>query len=82
MLIGRWSSNAFLWYICKQVMEFSNNVLWKMLNYQNYWYILNFEHQIPENDTQQRNNPNNAKTRQNLGGDTSQGVQLPAFSQI
>jgi hypothetical protein len=26
MLIGRWSSDAFLWYILKQVMEFSHNV--------------------------------------------------------
>jgi hypothetical protein len=26
LLISRWSSNAFLWYIRKQVMEFSHNV--------------------------------------------------------
>ncbi len=71
MLIGRWSSNAFLWYICKQVMEFSHNVSQKMPNYQNNWHVANFEHQIPKNDTRQRNDPNNAKTRQNLGGDTS-----------
>jgi hypothetical protein len=63
MLIGRWSSNAFLWYIRKQVMEFSHNVSWKMLNYQNYWHVPNFEHQIPENDTWQRTDPNNAETR-------------------
>ncbi len=82
MLIGRWSSDAFLWYICKQVMEFSHNVSQKMLNYQNYWYVPNFEHQIPENNTRQRNDPNNAKTRQNLGGDASRQVRLPAFSQF
>jgi hypothetical protein len=63
MLIGRWSSDAFLWYICKQVMEFSHNVSWKMLNYQSYWHVPNFNHQIPENDTRQPNNPNNSKTR-------------------
>jgi hypothetical protein len=53
MLIGRWSSDAFLWYIPKQVMEFSHNVLWEILIYQNYWYIPNFNHQIPENGTRQ-----------------------------
>ena len=31
MLLGRWSSNAFLCYIRKQVMEFSNNVSHKMI---------------------------------------------------
>jgi hypothetical protein len=31
MLIGCWSSDAFLRYICKQVMEFSQNVAKKML---------------------------------------------------
>jgi hypothetical protein len=36
MLIGRWSSNAFLQYICKQVMEFSQNDAKKILTLQNY----------------------------------------------
>ncbi len=53
-----------------------------MLNYQNYWHVPNFEHQFPENNTRQRNDPNNAKTRQNLGGDTSRQVWLRAFSQF
>ncbi len=35
MLIGRWLSDAFLRLICKQVMEFSQNVAKKMLSYQN-----------------------------------------------
>ena len=34
MLIGRWSSNAFLRYIRQQVMEFSHNVTKKMLRFQ------------------------------------------------
>ncbi len=34
MLIGRWSSDAFLRYIQKQVMEFSHNVSKKMLKFQ------------------------------------------------
>ncbi len=39
MLIGRWSSDAFLQYIRKQVMEFSQNVAKKMLTYQNFRHI-------------------------------------------
>jgi len=50
MLIGRWSSDAFLGYIRKQVMEFSHNVSKRMLKFQNYRHIPNFEHQIPAND--------------------------------
>jgi hypothetical protein len=82
MLISRWSSDAFLHYIHKQVMEFSHNISRRMLNYQNYRHIPNFEHQILENHTRQRNDPNNAKTRRNLGGDMSWQVRLPAFSQF
>jgi hypothetical protein len=63
ILIGRWSSDTFRWYICKQVMEFSHNFLQKMLNYQNYQHVPNFNHQILENDSRQQNDPNNAETR-------------------
>jgi hypothetical protein len=82
MLISRWSSNTFLWYIRKQVMEFSHNVSKRMLNFQNYRHIPNFEHQVSTNDLPVRNNPNNAKTHRNVGGDSSRRRQLPAFSQF
>ncbi len=82
MLIGRWSSDTFLRYIHKQVMEFSHNVSRRMLNYQNYRHVPNIKHQILENNTQLRNDPNDAKKRRNLGGDTSRRVRLPAFSQF
>jgi hypothetical protein len=59
MLIGRWSSDAFLRYIQKQVMEFSHNVSKKMLKFQNYRHIPNFAHQINKNDPRVRNDPNN-----------------------
>jgi hypothetical protein len=71
MLIGRWSSDAFLQYIQKQVMEFSHNVSKRMLKFQNYRHIPNFEHQIPTNDLRVRNDQNNAETRQHVSGDTS-----------
>ena len=69
MLIGRWSSDAFLRYIRKQVMEFSQNVATKMIKYQ----------RIPRDDPRQRNNPNNAETRRNVGGNMSRQARLPAL---
>ncbi len=60
MLIGQWLSDAFLRYIRKQVMEFSQNVAKKMLTYQNFCHIPNIHRQIPRDDPRQRNNPNNA----------------------
>jgi hypothetical protein len=82
MLIGRWSSVAFLWYIRKQVMEFSHNVSKRMLTFQTFRHIPNFDHQVSANNQRVRNNPNNAETRRNVGGDTSRRRQLPAFSQF
>jgi hypothetical protein len=63
MLIGRWSSDAFLRYIRKQVMEFSHNVSKKMLKFQNYCHIPNFEHQIHTNDPRVCNDPNIYETK-------------------
>jgi hypothetical protein len=82
MLIRQWSSNAFLLYIRKQVMEFSHNVSKRMLTFQNYCHIPNFKHQVSANDPQVRNDPDNAKMRRNVGGDTSRCMQLQAFSQF
>jgi hypothetical protein len=80
MLIRRWSSDAFLQYICKQVMEFSQNVAKKMLTYQNFCHIPDIHRQTPRDDPRQRNNPNNAKTRRNVGGNMLCQARLPAFS--
>jgi hypothetical protein len=80
MLIGRWSSNAFLRYIRKQVMEFSQNAAKKMLTYQNFRHIPDIHRRIPRDDPRQRNNSNNAETRRNIGGNMSRQARLPAFS--
>jgi hypothetical protein len=82
MLISHWSSDAFLRYIRKQVMEFSHNVSKRMLKFQNYRHIPNFEHQIHADDPQVRNDPNNAEMRRNVSGDTSQRARLPSFAQF
>ena len=39
MLLGHWSSNTFLHYICKQVTEFSNNISRKMIQCPVYHHI-------------------------------------------
>jgi hypothetical protein len=41
MLIGRWSSDAFLRYIRKQVEQFSRNVAKKMLTFRSFRHIPN-----------------------------------------
>jgi hypothetical protein len=80
MLIERWSSDAFLRYIQKQVMEFSQNVAKKMLSCQNFRHIPNIHMRIPSDDPRIRNHPNNAETRKNVGGDSSRCVRLPPFA--
>ncbi len=82
MLIGRWSSNSFLWYIRKQVMEFSHNVSKKMLRFRHYQHVPNYDHRIAANDPRVRNNPNNAEMQRNVGGDVTQRNRLPAFTQF
>ena len=82
MLISHWSSDAFLRYIQKQVMEFSHNVSKKMLRFKNYKHVPNYNHRIAANNLRVRNNPNNAKTWRNAGGDTSRQSRLPAFTQF
>jgi ankyrin repeat protein len=80
MLIGCWLSNAFLCYIRKQVMEFSQNVAKKMLTCQNFCHIPDIHRRIPQDDPRQQNNPNNSETQRNVGGNMLCQACLPAFS--
>jgi hypothetical protein len=41
MLIGRWSSTAFLKYIRKQVQEFSQGIFSKMIQVQSFKHVQN-----------------------------------------
>jgi hypothetical protein len=41
MLIGRWSSTAFLKYIQKQVQEFLHGILSKMIKIQSFKHVQN-----------------------------------------
>ncbi len=80
MMIGRWSSDAFLRYIRKQVEQFSHNVSLRMLRYQFHRHVPEREPTISHLDPRQRNHPDNAETRRNVAGDMTRRARLPAFS--
>ncbi len=79
MLIGRWSSDAFLRYIRKQVMEFSQNVAKMMLLCLNFRHIPDIHTRVQQDNPRIKNHPDNAKTRRNVGGDSHCCVRLPPF---
>jgi hypothetical protein len=79
MLIGRWSSNAFLRYIRKQVMEFSQNVAKRMLLCQNFRHIPDIHTRVQQDNPRNRNHPDIAKMRRNVGGDLHRCIRLPPF---
>jgi hypothetical protein len=80
MMIGRWSSDAFLRYIRKQVEQFSHNVSKRMITFQYFRHIPEQDPRISHQDPRQCNHPSNAETRRNVGGDTTRRARLPAFS--
>ena len=63
MLIGRWSSDAFLLYIRKQVQEFSKNISDKMISNENFFTIP----EASKEDPRTRNHLLNHAARQHHG---------------
>ena len=57
MLMGRWSSNAFLRFICKQIEQFSHDVSSKMIENTFHRYIPLLSTTNTDRDPRQRNNP-------------------------
>jgi hypothetical protein len=83
MMIGRWSSNVLLRYIRKQIEEFNHDISPNMLTHMFYRHIPNYTSStVTHLDPRQRNHPNNAVTRINVGGDMAQQARLPAFAQF
>eukprot|EP00984_Skeletonema_dohrnii_P016767 scaffold7500_cov75-Skeletonema_dohrnii-CCMP3373.AAC.3 len=80
MMIGRWSSDAFLRYIRRQVEQFSQNVSSRMLRFQFHRHVPDFDPTASRLDPRQRNHPDNAETRRNIGGSLARQARLPAFS--
>lgn len=71
MLIGRWSSDAFLRYIRRQVQEFSSGVSSRMILTQDYFTIPDF---ASKEDPRTSCNPMNFAARGNQVGASTQGV--------
>ena len=80
MMIGRWSSDAFLLYIRKQVEQFSHNMSIRMLGFESFRHIPDRAPKVSHLDPRQRNHPDNAETRRNIGGNSSLQAKLPDFS--
>eukprot|EP00957_Ditylum_brightwellii_P098518 7504945-Ditylum_brightwellii.AAC.1 len=80
MMIGRWSSNAFLRYIRKQAEQFSHNVSKQMLIFEFFRHVPDREPMVSRLNPWQQNHPDNKLKRKNFGGNMSQCVRLPAFS--
>ena len=63
MMIGKWSSDAFLLYTRKQVEKFSHNISKRMIKLQFYRHIPDQEPAGSHTDPCQNNYPENAETR-------------------
>jgi hypothetical protein len=57
MVLGRWSSDAFLQYIRKQVEQFSHNVSKKMIKHQFHMHVPQVDRTISRHDPRQCNHP-------------------------
>jgi hypothetical protein len=69
VMIGCWSSDAFLHYIRKQVEEFNHDVSRKMITTMFHRHISNYTSlTVSHLDPRQRNHPDNIKIQRNEGG--------------
>jgi hypothetical protein len=64
MLMGRWSSDAFMRYIRKQVLSLSHGIATKMLTYEQFYTVPDFVHSAADGDIRGRSNTNLASTIQ------------------
>jgi hypothetical protein len=77
MLIGHWSSDAFLHYICHQVQQFSFGVANRMISSPDFFAIPDF---ASREDTRKSGHVGNFAARSNIGPDTQHvAQQLSAF---
>lgn len=67
MLMGRWSSDAFMRYLRKQVISLSHSIATKMLTFEEFYTVPDFVHTSADGDPRTRNNSNLAST-QNFNG--------------
>ncbi len=62
MLVGRWSSDAFMRYIRKQVLAASHRISKKMLTFEDFFTVPDFVHNAADGDLRTRNMSNLATT--------------------
>lgn len=80
MLLGRWSSDAFMRYIRKQVLDMSHGISTKMLTYEEFYTIPDFVHNAADGDLRTRNQNNLATTTSFSGSHTNMRRGMhPAF---
>jgi len=77
MLIGRWSSDAFLRYIRRQVQEFSSGVAARMIVSKDFFTIPDFTH---HEDPRVTGNSHNFAARSNIGPNAQRRATLPRMS--
>ena len=83
MMIGRWSSDPFLQYICKQIEEFNHDILQKMLTHMFHRHIPDYlSPTVSHLDPRQHNHPDNAETRINVGGGDGSSSQVACFCPV
>jgi hypothetical protein len=70
MLIGQWSSDAFMCYIHKQVITASHDILKKLLMYEDFFTIPDFIHNAADGDLC-TGNPNNLASTMSFSGSQS-----------
>jgi hypothetical protein len=80
MLMGRWSSDAFMRYIRKQVLDMSHGISSKMITYEEFYTIPDCVHNAADGDLRICNKNNLATTSSFSGSHANmrQGTH-PAF---
>ena len=82
MMIGRWSSVAFLSYIRKQVEQFSHKVSSKMLRFQFHRHVPDTVSTASRYDQRRQTHPIDTETRKNIIGRMAQQARMtPSPSQ-
>jgi len=72
MILGWWSSDAFLHYIRKQVEQFCHTVSHRLLCFLFHRHISELESRVSHLGPRRHDHPSNAKTRRNIGGALAQ----------
>jgi hypothetical protein len=67
MLMGHWSSDAFMRYIRKQVLSLSHGISSRMLTFEQFYTVPDFVHTAADGDSRSRSNTNLGSTTGFIG---------------